>query len=122
MHAQNNEMIWKMYSAHTGGSILSCTLSRSALTGQTNQVSVPPWSTVLVFWVFMLSEISIINNLSHSSEWNIVRDMSLSGYIFTWLPVREISIPVFCTKYHNISHTLLTGRRLLFPLLADFSP
>ena len=38
-----------------------------------------------------------INNLSHSSEWNM-RDISLSGYIFTrlrlvkiWPPAREIS-------------------------------
>ena len=38
-----------------------------------------------------------INNLSHSSEWNM-QDISLSGYIFTrlrlvkiWPPAREIS-------------------------------
>ena len=40
-----------------------------------------------------------INNLSHSSEWNM-RDISLSGYIFTRLRLVKI-----CVKYLAIFHS-----------------
>ena len=50
-----------------------------------------------LFWGYSEDIKHRINNLSHSSEWNM-RDVSLSGYIFTclrlvkiWPPAREIS-------------------------------
>ena len=44
-----------------------------------------------------------INNLSHSSEWNM-RDISLSGYIFTRLRLVKIWPPLL-VKYLAIFHS-----------------